>query len=187
MIIRGPRPEGHFTILKNFVLRDETLSFRARGILACVLSRPDDWRTTSDMLARQSGGKEGRDAIRTALKELEKAGYLRRYKVNDSKTGQITTVTYIFDEPTKTTENGLTDDGSTEGGKPVPFKKTILRIDKKGGKSKKETTPQPPPYIDPKLQKHCVHGFVSKDEGQHSDLCPWCRRGIYDNIGDYSA
>ncbi|NDD26533.1 MAG: hypothetical protein EB103_06710, partial [Actinobacteria bacterium] len=62
------------------------------------------------MLAKQSGGREGRDAIRTALKELEAAGYLKRYKVNDKATGRITTVTYIFDEPT---EDGLTEDGST--------------------------------------------------------------------------
>lgn len=173
MIIRGPRPEGHFTILRNCLLRDETLSFRARGILACVLSRPDDWRTTSEMLAKQSGGREGRDAIRTALKELEAAGYLKRYKVNDKATGRITTVTYIFDEPT---EDGLTEDGSTANGKSVPFKKTILRIDK--GKAKKEK------YKPYHLQKHCNHGFESQIEGGHSDFCPFCRRGIYDSIGE---
>ena len=182
MIIRGPRPEGHFTILRNVVLRDERLSFRARGILACVLSRPDDWRTTSETLAKQSGGREGRDAIRTALKELEKAGYLRRYKVNDKATGQITTVTYIFDEPT---ENGLTEDGLTDAGKSVPFKKTILRIERKRNLGKADKTKIPPPFVPFGEEKHCMHGFVGLIEGGHSDACPFCRRGIYDNVGEY--
>ena len=177
MIIRGPRPEGHFTILRNVVLRDETLSFRARGILACVLSRPDDWRTTSETLAKQSGGREGRDAIRTALKELERAGYLRRYKVNDKATGQITTVTYIFDEPT--------EDGLTDGGKPVPFKKTILRIERKRNLVKAEKTKSPPPFVPFAEEKHCMHGFIGLIDGGHSDACPFCRRGIYDNIGEW--
>ena len=182
MIIRGPRPEGHFTILRNVVLRDERLSFRARGILACVLSRPDDWRTTSETLAKQSGGREGRDAIRTALKELEKAGYLRRYKVNDKVTGQITTVTYIFDEPT---ENGLTEDGLTDAGKSVPFKKTILRIERKRNSFKSEKTSTPPAFVPFGQEKHCMHGFIGNIEGGHSDACPFCRRGIYDNVGEY--
>ena len=182
MIIRGPRPEGHFTILRNVVLRDERLSFRARGILACVLSRPDDWRTTSETLAKQSGGREGRDAIRTALKELEKAGYLRRYKINDKVTGQITTVTYIFDEPT---ENGLAEDGSTDAGKSVPFKKTILRIERKRNSSKSEKTNIPPPFVPFDQEKHCMHGFIGEIEGGHSDACPWCRRGIYTTVGEY--
>ena len=181
MIIRGPRPEGHFTILRNVVLRDETLSFRARGILACVLSRPDDWRTTSETLARQSGGREGRDAIRTALKELERAGYLRRYKINDKDTGRITTVTYIFDEPT---EDGLTDGGSTENGKPVPFKKTLLRIDKVGIKRRKPIETKQPPRFSSDREKHCNHGFVSDIEGAPSELCPFCRRGFFDSIGE---
>lgn len=182
MIIRGPRPEGHFTILRNVVLRDETLSFRARGILACVLSRPDDWRTTSETLAKQSGGKEGRDAIRTALKELERAGYIKRYKVNDKATGQITTVTYIFDEPT---EDGLTEHGSTDGGKPVPFKKTILRKERKGFFKKTDITHIPPAFVPFGQEKHCMHGFIGLIEGGHSDACPFCRRGIYDNVGQW--
>lgn len=184
MIIRGPRPQGHFTILRNVVLRDERLSFRARGILACVLSRPDDWRTTSETLAKQSGGREGRDAIRSALKELEMAGYLRRYKVNDKVTGQITTVTYIFDEPT---ENGLTEDGLTEGGKSVPFKKTIIRKERKGFLKNKDTTRIPPPFVPFEQEKYCMHGFIGNIAGGHSDACPFCRRGIYDNIGEHVA
>lgn len=95
-IKRAPRPQAHFTIISNDVLRDDRLSFRARGILASILSRPDNWRTDSESLARES--KEGRTAILTALKELESVGYLRRNKFQNEK-GHWVTESLVFDKP----------------------------------------------------------------------------------------
>lgn len=96
MIVRGPRRADGFTILANDSLRDATLSFRARGILAYLLSQPPDWRINSEALARQ--GTEGRDAVRTALGELESAGYLVRTRER-SDDGRITTVSVIHESP----------------------------------------------------------------------------------------
>lgn len=61
------------------VLQDERLSFRALGILAHLLSLPDQWRTSATRLAAQR--KEGRDAVETALAELDGAGYLSRRRI----------------------------------------------------------------------------------------------------------
>ena len=95
-IKRAPRPKANFTIIQNSVLRDENLSFRARGVLASILSRPDNWNTTADNLARES--KEGRNAILTVLKELEDAGYMKRNKYRNDK-GQWIWESLVFDTP----------------------------------------------------------------------------------------
>lgn len=94
---RGPRLASNFTILSNAVLNDDRLSFRARGVLIWLLSKPDDWRTRSDSIASQSP-KEGRDAIRSALRELAELGYLVREKFQN-ELGQWCTVQTIYEEP----------------------------------------------------------------------------------------
>jgi hypothetical protein len=95
-IQRTPRPQSNFTILSNEILRDHRLSFRARGILVSVLSRPDNWRTSADSLANES--VEGRGAILTALKELETCGYLERVKYQNEQ-GHWVSDSLIFDKP----------------------------------------------------------------------------------------
>src|SRR5690554_3435670 len=84
MIIRGPEPKKDFQQLPNDTARDKRLSFRARGLLALMLSYPTDWEFNRDWLAQQSD-EDGVGAVRTALKELETHGYLvrRRVKTDD--------------------------------------------------------------------------------------------------------
>lgn len=97
-ITRVPR-RNNFSILPNEAIENTALSWRARGILAFLLSRPDNWQTSAERLAEQ--GKEGRDAIRVALKELDTAGYLRRTKVQ-GEGGRWSTIMQVFDEPQPT-------------------------------------------------------------------------------------
>jgi hypothetical protein len=84
-------------VLENSVLRDHRLSLKARGLLALLLSYPDNWRASSEHLARIC--PDGRDSIRSAMRELEGAGYLRRRRHQDPSTGRFSTDTYVFDCP----------------------------------------------------------------------------------------
>lgn len=64
-----------FTIMSNHHLRNTELSLKAKGLLSLMLSLPEDWDYTTKGLAHIC--KDGVDSITTALKELERHGYLR--------------------------------------------------------------------------------------------------------------
>ena len=63
----------NFTVMSNHHLRDKTISLKAKGLLSQMLSLPDDWDYTLRGLAAIN--KESIDAVRTAIHELETAGY----------------------------------------------------------------------------------------------------------------
>lgn len=85
-----------YTSIDRAALNDRRLSYRARGILAYLLDKPDDWKTNADSIA--AAGNEGREAVRTALKELESVGYLKRRKWRGEK-GQWESEWTVLERP----------------------------------------------------------------------------------------
>lgn len=80
--------ERKYTRLPNDWVRDQKISFRALGILTYLMSHKKDWSMTlRELAAAARAGKEskreGLDATRTALNELEAGGYLKRSRVRD--------------------------------------------------------------------------------------------------------
>lgn len=115
-IITVKRRTG-FTVLHNSTLRDRRLSLKTRAILAIMVSMPDDWDYTVSGLAAVCGA--GKDAIRSALRELEDNGYLTRVQLHDDA-GHFSRNEYIVtDEPTgggdiPLSENPLTGEPLTD-------------------------------------------------------------------------
>ena len=70
-----------YTIMSNHHLKDRRLSLKAKGLLSMMLSLPKEWDYTLKGLARIS--REGVDAIRGALRELEKDGIILRRQFNE--------------------------------------------------------------------------------------------------------
>lgn len=127
-IIRGARPSDNFVMIQNAALADERLSFKARGLLAYMLSRPPGWTTSAERLAAMA--KDGRDSVRTGLRELEEHGYLTRKRTHD-EAGKWSHDQYITDEPMTNhgtidglSVDGKTDDGFPDDGKAVDTTKT---------------------------------------------------------------
>ena len=86
-----------YTVMANFHLRDKSLSLKAVGLLSKMLSFNDGWQFSTRGLAAIC--KEGPDAILSALKELEKNGYLVRHRGRDSKGRLVTTEFDIYESP----------------------------------------------------------------------------------------
>ena len=81
MTTRRAAKNKNYTTINNTVLNDVALSWKAKGLAAYLLSKPDDWHIRRDHLAEQS--EDGISAVRSALAELEKFGYLTRSKTRD--------------------------------------------------------------------------------------------------------
>lgn len=86
-----------FTVMSNHHLRNKNLSLKAKGLHSLMLSLPESWDYTINGLVTLS--KDGRDSVISALKELEKEGYLIRRR-NRNEKGQVTDTEYIiFQQP----------------------------------------------------------------------------------------
>ena len=90
-----------FTIMSNHHLRNTELSLKAKGLLSLMLSLPEDWDYTTKGLAHIC--KDGVDSITTALKELERHGYLTRQRLR-YENGQLGDIEYTIHEKPVTLE-----------------------------------------------------------------------------------
>ena len=120
-----------YTVMSNYHLKDKGLTLKSKGLLSMILSLPEEWNYTTRGLA--SICKEGVDAIGSALKELETAGYIVRRQLRGTN-GRITDTEYvIYEQPQPDMSQPDTTSPDTENPdmvKPDTEKPAELNIEK---------------------------------------------------------
>ena len=88
-----------YTVMSNHHLKNKNLTLKAKGLMSLLLSLPDNWVHTLAGLAQIS--VEGVDAIRMAVHELEREGYVVRNRIRDEK-GHLGEMEYVvYENPQK--------------------------------------------------------------------------------------
>ena len=108
-----------YTVMSNYHLRDKNLSLKAKGLLSWMLSNTEGWDYSVAGIVEVM--KENRDAINSALAELEDYGYLTRRKVRDG--GKFDGMEYLITER-PFTENPSTVNPITENPQQINTNKT---------------------------------------------------------------
>lgn len=134
-VFRVERNKG-YTVMSNHHLRNKELTLKSKGLLSQMLSLPEDWDYTLAGLSYIN--REKIDAIREAVRELEKAGYIMRSRERDEK-GRLRGADYvIYEQPQPpisdlpTLENPILDNPTLEKPtqeNPMQLNKEIQRTD----------------------------------------------------------
>ena len=165
-VFRVERNTG-YTVMSNHHLRNKELSLKAKGLLSQMLSLPEDWDYTLAGLSYIN--RESIDAIRTAIWELEKAGYITRRQGRDEK-GKMTAIEYtIYEQPQPPQlENPILENPILEN--PTPGK-PILENPTPGKPILENPIPGNPTLENPmQLNKDIQRTDLPKKEKRNTDL-----------------
>lgn len=92
---------SNYTVVDNFYLRDKNISLKAKGLLSIILSLPDDWDYSVSGLTAICF--ENETAVKSALNELKKCGYLivTKKMPGETKSGRIEYEYNFYEQPQK--------------------------------------------------------------------------------------
>lgn len=88
---------SNYVVMSKVGLHDDRLSWKAKGLLAYMLSMPDDWTFYNDELMKHS--PDGSSTFKAAMNELKEYGYVVRRKMKDEKGKFIGWETVVYEQP----------------------------------------------------------------------------------------
>ena len=105
--------EKDFSVIDNHLFKDKSLSLRGKGLLALILSLPDDWKYSIEGLSALV--PDGRNTVIKSLDELMDLGYVVRKQDHDSNGNFVGYIYDIYEKPfaqSPFTENRKTEFGT---------------------------------------------------------------------------
>jgi hypothetical protein len=102
--------ENQFTQIHNAWVRDPNITYKAKGLLTYLLSHEVGYTITIGQIIRESG--DGKQAVRSALEELIKAGYLETKRTTDAR-GYNAGLAYFIKDPANPKSENPTLDNPT--------------------------------------------------------------------------
>ncbi|AGG04914.1 MULTISPECIES: DnaD domain protein [Bacillus cereus group] len=91
------KKDNNYSVINNTGLKDKRLSWKAKGILAYILTLPDDWVFYREELSKHA--KDGINSLRAGMQELKEYGYIKRFPVRDEKNKIVRWETIIYEIP----------------------------------------------------------------------------------------
>lgn len=89
-------PENPYVMIDRRLIENKALSWKAKGLLAYLLSRPDDWVVRFRDLVNRS--PDGAHVVRVAMNELKKAGHVK--VTQEREGGRVKQWTYtVYESP----------------------------------------------------------------------------------------
>jgi hypothetical protein len=107
-IIRIQKKQNNFVMLDKGFIEDERLSWKAKGILTYLLSKPDGWKVIVGDIVKHS--PDGKGAIYSGLRELKKWGYYKKEPVRDEKGMIIRWESIVYECPNEENKNNTPQD-----------------------------------------------------------------------------
>lgn len=98
MIVKITRRETPFAMVNKAILEDTRLSWKAKGIMAYLLSRPDSWQVVSEDITNRS--TDGRESVLAGMNELREFGYAHLKQDRDEKGLIGGKFWVVYEEPT---------------------------------------------------------------------------------------
>ena len=105
--------ENPYVMIDKNVFEDTSLSFKAKGILGYLLSRPNDWTLIIADIQKRS--TDGKDSVKNGIDELIERGYIVKTE-QPRQAGKFATCDYVvYEKPMNT---GVNRCGKTVAVKP---------------------------------------------------------------------
>lgn len=122
-IIKIEKRENPFAQIDKTPINDDQLSWKAKGILLYLISKPEDWQTTISDLKKRS--TDGRESTSSGVKELIEKGYINRER-SFKEDGKFDGYDYIVSELPVFKEE-FNDNGKHVNGKHVNVKSVNVK------------------------------------------------------------